>query len=150
MGEGNLTIRKVTARAVAAPLRRPIRPAVGTIPNAPLVLIDIATEQGIDGCAYLFGYMPATLIPLVRFIETIGETLIGKPVAPVALLAEFDRSFRLLGWEGDGRHGGRRPRHGVLGRTGQGGGLASGPAPGRRSRTAQGLRQLRHYRSARG
>jgi mandelate racemase len=100
MGEGNLTIRKVTARAVAAPLRRPIRTAVGTIPNAPLVLIDIATEQGIDGCAYLFGYMPATLIPLVRFIETIGETLIGKPVAPVALLAEFDRSFRLLGWEG--------------------------------------------------
>ncbi len=100
MDERNLTIRKVNAHAVAAPLERPIRTAVGTIPNAPLVLIDIATEQGIYGRSYLFGYTPATLVPIVRFLETVGETLVGKPVAPVALQQEFDRRFRLLGWEG--------------------------------------------------
>ena len=100
MDERPLTIRKVTARAVAAPLPRPIRTAVGTIPNAPLVLIDVATAEGIDGCSYIFCYTPATLLPIVRLLETVGETLVGKPVAPVALLREFDRSFRLLGWEG--------------------------------------------------
>jgi mandelate racemase len=100
MDERPLTIRKLTARAVVAPLQRPVRTAVGTIPSAPLVLIDIATEQGIDGRAYLFGYMPETLVPLVRLLESIGESLIGKPVAPVAQLAAFDRRFRLLGWEG--------------------------------------------------
>jgi mandelate racemase len=100
MNDGLLTIRKVTARAVVAPLQRPIRTAVGTIPSAPLVLIDIATEQGIEGRAYLFGYMPAVLVPLVRLLETIGETLIGKPIVPAALQQKFDRHFRLLGWEG--------------------------------------------------
>ena len=100
MDQGALTIRKVTARAVAAPLKRPIRTAVGTIPNAPLALIDLSTEQGIEGRAYLFGYTPVTLAPLVRLIESVGETLIGKPVAPVVLQREFDRRFRLLGWEG--------------------------------------------------
>jgi len=100
MGEVNLIIRKVTARAVAVPLERPIRTAVGTIPNAPLVLIDVMTEQGIEGRSYLFGYTPVTLVPIVRLLETIGETLIGKKVAPVSLQQEFDRRFRLLGWEG--------------------------------------------------
>jgi len=100
METGHLTIRKVAARAVTAPLHRPIRTAVGTIPNAPLVLVDIVTEQGIEGRSYIFGYAPVTLVPLVRLIEAIGETLAGKPVAPVAQLAEFDRRFRLLGWEG--------------------------------------------------
>ena len=49
MDENALTIRKVTARAVAAPLPRPIRTAVGTIPNAPLVLIGILFAIGA-GC----------------------------------------------------------------------------------------------------
>src|SRR5688500_7132926 len=51
-----LTIRSLTARAVVAPLARPLRTASGEIPAAPLLLIDIATDQGITGRAYLFGY----------------------------------------------------------------------------------------------
>jgi hypothetical protein len=41
----DLTIKDVKARAVVAPLKRPVRTAVGTIPSAPLVLIDVLTEQ---------------------------------------------------------------------------------------------------------
>jgi mandelate racemase len=33
-----------------------LRTASGEIPAAPLLLIDIATDQGITGRAYLFGY----------------------------------------------------------------------------------------------
>lgn len=95
-----LTIRTITARAVDAPLARPIRTAVGEIPSAPLVLIDLATEEGVAGRSYIFGYAPVTLAPLVRLITDIGATLVGRRVAPAALLREFDRRFRLLGWEG--------------------------------------------------
>lgn len=95
-----LTISKIAARAVDAPLARPIRTAVGEIPSAPLVLIDLETAEGVAGHSYIFGYMPLTLAPLVRLVVDIGATLVGKRVAPAALMREFDRRFRLLGWEG--------------------------------------------------
>jgi mandelate racemase len=95
-----LTIRDVKARAVVAPLKRPIRTAVGTMPSAPLVLIDVTTEEGGAGRSYIFGYTPATLIPLVRLIDEIGSELKGKPVAPAERMREFDRYFRLVGWQG--------------------------------------------------
>jgi mandelate racemase len=100
MPDATLTIRAIRARAVDAPLARPIRTAVGTIPSAPLVLIDIETDQGIVGRAYLFGYAVAALVPLARFIEAISPELIGRSVAPLARMREFDRRFRLLGWQG--------------------------------------------------
>ena len=48
----HLVIAGVTAKAVVAPLVRPVRTAVGTIPAAPLVLIDVTTREGITGKAY--------------------------------------------------------------------------------------------------
>jgi mandelate racemase len=100
MAASGLTITAVTARAVVAPLERPVRTAVGTVPAAPLVLIDVRTAEGVVGRAYLFGYTPVTLAPLVSLIESIGEEIKGQPIAPVARQAALDRRFRLLGWQG--------------------------------------------------
>jgi len=100
MSTDNPTIRSLKARAVLVPLERPIRTAVGTIPAAPIVLIDILTEEGITGRAYVFGYTPVTLAPLARFVDNIAETLRGKSVSPVERMREFDRMFRLLGRQG--------------------------------------------------
>ena len=61
MQHPRLTIRGVKARAVDAPLANPIRTAVGEVPSAPLVLLDIATEEGVTGRSYLFAYTPVTL-----------------------------------------------------------------------------------------
>jgi mandelate racemase len=95
-----LIIREIKARAVLAPLRQPVRTAVGTIPSAPLVLIDLATEAGSVGRSYIFGYTAITLAPLVRLIDEIARELKGKPAAPVLRMREFDRRFRLVGWQG--------------------------------------------------
>jgi mandelate racemase len=95
-----LIIRDIRARAVLAPLRQPVRTAVGTIPSAPLVLVDLATEAGSVGRSYVFGYTPVTLAPLVRLINEIAAELKGKPAAPVLRMREFDRRFRLVGWQG--------------------------------------------------
>ena len=45
MSEANLTIRDVKVRAVNAPLKRPLRNAMGVIPSAPLVLIDVGDRM---------------------------------------------------------------------------------------------------------
>src|SRR4051812_20997383 len=99
IGSG-LTIASVAARAVIAPLKRPVRTAVGTIPAAPLVLIAVHTEEGVVGRSYLFGYTPLVLAPLVKLVKSIGEELEGQAVVPVERYAAFDRRFRLLGWQG--------------------------------------------------
>jgi mandelate racemase len=93
-------IRSVKARAVIAPISRPVKNAFGIIEAAPLVLIDVVTDQGITGHSYIFGYAKLTLAPLVHLIGEIGAGLIGKAVAPIDLMAEMDAKFRLLGWQG--------------------------------------------------
>src|SRR4051794_14389775 len=93
-------IERITARAVLAPLARPIRTAVGTIPTAPLVLIDVRTTHGVTGRSYIFAYTPLALRPLVQLINDLGGELAGKAVAPAPLMDDFNRRFRLLGWQG--------------------------------------------------
>ena len=93
-------IRSVKARALVAPISRPVKNAFGVIEAAPLVLIDVATDQGVTGHAYLFGYSKLTLKPLVMLIEEIGRELVGKAIVPFDLMAALDAKFRLLGWQG--------------------------------------------------
>jgi mandelate racemase len=93
-------IRSVRARAIDAPISRPVKNAFGVIRSAPLVLIDVATDQGLNGRSYIFGYTQLTLKPLVRLIEDLGAELAGKPIAPFDLMAQMDAKFRLLGWQG--------------------------------------------------
>ena len=95
-----LTIAAVTARAVVAPLKRPLRTASGEIPGAPLVLIDLSTREGVTGSAYLFAYTNAALPALARLVADIGAELVGEPAAPSDLMRHFERRFRLLGWQG--------------------------------------------------
>src|SRR5580704_4969049 len=93
-------IRSVRARPVVAPISRPVKTAFGVIEAAPLVLIDVTTDQGVTGRSYIFAYTRLTLKPLVQLIEDIGRDLVGKAVAPIDLMAAMDAKFRLLGWQG--------------------------------------------------
>lgn len=95
-----LTIRGIRARAVDAPLVHPIRTAVGEVPSAPLVLIDVATEEGVLGRSYLFAYTPVTLRALVSLLDDLEPELVGKSVAPVERMRELEMRFRLVGWQG--------------------------------------------------
>ncbi len=88
------------SRAVIAPLQRPVRTAVGTLPSAPLVLIDVETDQGVTGQAYVFGYTPATLNAIVAFLSELEESLTGQRVAPVEQARFYENRFRLLGRQG--------------------------------------------------
>lgn len=95
-----LTIRSLSARAVVVPFARPLRTASGEIPAAPLLLLDLATEDGITGRAYLFAYTRLALRALKCLAEDLAPLLDGKPVAPHDRAAELERTFRLLGRQG--------------------------------------------------
>ena len=75
MSESTLTIRSLTARAVAAPLARPLRTASGDVPVSPLLLIDVASEEGPAGRAYVFGYTTLVLRALKAFVDDLAEVL---------------------------------------------------------------------------
>jgi mandelate racemase len=100
MRKANLTIRSLRARPVNAPMARPLRTSGGAVTTAPLVLIDLATEEGPAGCAYIFCYASLALAPIARLVENLGETLKGDALAPVALEEKMQRTFRLLGYQG--------------------------------------------------
>ncbi len=100
MSESELTIRSLTARAVAAPLARPLRTASGDVPVSPLLLIDVATEEGPVGRAYIFGYTTLVLRPLKAFVDDLDEALRGRPACPAAVTDELAARFRLMGRQG--------------------------------------------------
>jgi mandelate racemase len=95
-----LVISDIRARAVVAPLRRPIRTASGSIEASPLVLLDVATEQGVTGRAYLFAYTPLALPPLLALAGQLAPLLRGRPLVPLTLQQQLERQFRLLGLQG--------------------------------------------------
>lgn len=95
-----LTIRRIRARAVDVPMRRPLGTSLGRITSAPLVLVDLETEEGVAGHAYLFCYRRSATFGVRAFIADIDEILRGAPVAPMHFETQLRRRFRLLGSEG--------------------------------------------------
>jgi len=67
---------------------------------APLVLIDLETEEGVVGRSYVFCYTPVALGPVTQLVTGLGEGLRGQEVAPAVLEDGLQRKLRLLGAQG--------------------------------------------------
>ena len=91
-----LTIRNIRARPVLVPLKRPVASASGTIPRAPLVLIDLETEEGVTGRSYLFAFLPGMLKPIVDCLEALREMLKGDACTPYELERKLRKRLTLL------------------------------------------------------
>jgi mandelate racemase len=94
---GRMRVEQVATEAVVVPLARPVRTASGTVDRAPLVLIDLITDDGIVGRAYLFSYYPWALPPLEQLVVALGELIRGEPLVPAALSDTLRRRVKLLG-----------------------------------------------------
>jgi mandelate racemase len=92
-----LTVRKLTVRAVAAPMSLPLQTASGAVSSALLVLIDLETSAGITGRAYLQSYTKATLRPIIDLVTGMGEMIEGDALAPFEIEAKLRQKFKLLG-----------------------------------------------------
>jgi len=67
---------------------------------APLVLIDLETEEGVTGRAYVFCYLPAATAAVESILHEAAARLQGDRVSPADINATLARHFRLLGIHG--------------------------------------------------
>jgi mandelate racemase len=95
-----MTIADVRVRKVLVPMRRPLAVATGEVKTAPLILVDIETDAGVTGSAYIFVYAPFALDPVASMIVKFGEMIRGALLAPVDIEALLQSKLRLLGAQG--------------------------------------------------
>ncbi|MDH5747958.1 MAG: hypothetical protein OEY85_01480 [Rhodospirillales bacterium] len=100
MTGSNLTFRGLTLRNVEVPLRRPLLTRIKTFETMAFLLIDLLTEEGITGHAYLFGYSPRGNANFISPLRQIEEMLKGAAVEPEALFDRARAGLSLMGHSG--------------------------------------------------
>lgn len=92
-----MKIERVRSRAVAAPMKRPLPTSIATLNEAGLLLIDLQTDQGVVGRAYLFGLGKHNLPTIAKLVETMADMVQGDAVAPFDLEKKLRAKYALLG-----------------------------------------------------
>lgn len=95
-----LTVRSVEATLVRVPLRRPLGTSIARLTEAPLLLIDLHTEQGPTGRAYLFWPRESGGQAAIALVRDAGEALTGTSASPVLVRQALEARFKLLGIRG--------------------------------------------------
>jgi mandelate racemase len=95
-----LTIRNIRAVPVLVPMTYVLGTSVQAVREAPLLLVDLETEEGVTGRAYQFCYLPAAAPAIMTMLEEVLRTVKGEPVAPLELWARLARRFILIGVQG--------------------------------------------------
>jgi mandelate racemase len=92
-----LKIRALRVRAVLAPVKRPLATSIGAVTEAPLLLLDLQTNEGIVGRAYLFALSKHHLSPIAKLVEAMAAMVKGDEVAPFDLEKKLRARYALLG-----------------------------------------------------
>jgi mandelate racemase len=90
-------IAGIRARAVAVPLKRPLQTSIAAVTVAPLLLIDLQTDEGAVGRAYLFSPGKQHLPAIAKLVEAMAEMLKGDAVAPLEIEKKLRARYALLG-----------------------------------------------------
>src|SRR5437870_10609335 len=92
-----LKIRSIRTVAVHVPMKRALGTSARRMDVAPLVLIDLETEEGVTGRAYVFCYLPAATPAIEAILRDALARIKGDRVAPVETGAKLARHFQLPG-----------------------------------------------------
>ena len=92
-----LTIRGIRTSAVEVPMKFPLGTSGATVQSAPLLLIDLETEDGITGRTYLFCYRPSIPRAIDVVLRDAVSVVKGEPLAPLDIGAKLARRFALVG-----------------------------------------------------
>jgi len=95
-----LSVRGVKTRAVATPLNIALGTSVAVIRTVPLLLVDMLTEEGIVGRAYLFSYTPAATKSIALLLAEAVDLVKGEPATPQDVYHKLVRRLALLGVAG--------------------------------------------------
>jgi mandelate racemase len=95
-----LTLRSVRSTPVEVPLRYVLGTSAGAVRSAPLLLVDVDTEQGITGRSYVFCYRRSGARAIAGLLQDAADLVAGEAVAPVAIATRLERRFALIGVTG--------------------------------------------------
>jgi mandelate racemase len=95
-----LTVRAIRSVGVEVPMTYALGTSRAVITKAPLLLIDLETEEGVTGRSYLWSYMPGVMPAIAAMLEVVEETAKGEPVEPIHLWGRFAQRFALIGMQG--------------------------------------------------
>ena len=95
-----LTVRNIRAIPVKVPMTYVLGTSVQALREAPLLLVDLETEEGVIGRAYQFCYLPAAAPAIAVLLEEVLRTVKGDRAEPVALWAKLTKRFMLIGVQG--------------------------------------------------
>ena len=100
MAGDTLTFRSLDVRAVVVPLKRPVVSKVGLFQEWPMILVDMHTEEGVVGRAYLEPYLKQSVRAIVAVMRELAATRVGRPVRPLDDFQQARKSLNLVGYEG--------------------------------------------------
>ena len=95
-----LTIRALRGTPVEIPLNYELGTSAVAIRKAPLLLVDLETEEGVTGRTYLFCYLPAAAPATISLLAEVERIVKGEAVAPAELWKKLTRRFTLIGVQG--------------------------------------------------
>jgi mandelate racemase len=95
-----LTIRAIRSVAVEVPMTYALGTSRGTITKAPLLLIDLDTEEGVTGRSYLWCYFPAAMPAIASILAEVQRVVQGERIAPLDLWGKLAERFALIGVQG--------------------------------------------------
>ena len=95
-----LTVRAVRCIGVELPMTYALGTSRGTLNKAPLLLIDLETEEGVTGRSYLWCYFPAAMAAVAKLMEEVERVTQGNALAPLDLWHRLAERFALIGVQG--------------------------------------------------
>ncbi len=95
-----LTFRAIRSTAVEVPTTYALGTSRGIITKAPLLLIDLETQEGITGRSYLWSYFPAAAAAIAQMLVEVARVVDGERLAPVELWRKLSERFALIGVQG--------------------------------------------------
>ena len=95
-----MILRNIRATAIKVPLNFVLGTSAQAVSAAPLLLVDIETEEGITGHAYQFCYTPKAAGAIQIFLDDALSVIKGAQVDPEAIWQTLARRYVLIGVQG--------------------------------------------------
>jgi mandelate racemase len=95
-----LRLRSVRSTAVEVPMRYVLGTSADAVRVAPLLLVEVETEEGVTGRSYVFCYRRSGARCIAQVLDDAQDIVKGDSVAPLAIAAKLQRRFALLGVTG--------------------------------------------------
>ena len=95
-----LHVRSLQCIPVEVPLRYVLGTSAATVRAAPLLLLELATEEGITGRSYVFAYRRSGAKAIAPLLDDVAQLVAGDVVAPLDIAAKLQRRLALIGVTG--------------------------------------------------